>query len=143
MTQFIPVAPGFSVAPQLKAEDFAAAGRAGFKLIVNNRPDGEAPDQLAGAAAAAAAASAGLAYQAIPVSGQPNAAAIDAMAAALDNAEGPLLSYCRSGTRSITLWALAEAQRKKRAPDDLIALAKAAGYDLSRLKPTLDALAQG
>ena len=51
--------------------------------------------------------------------------------AALEGSEGPVLCYCRSGTRSATLWALSQAGRVE--PDEIIAAASAAGYDLSHL----------
>lgn len=128
-----------SVWGQIGAEEVAAAADAGFTTIVNNRPDGEEPGQPAGAEIAAAAAAAGLAYIAIPVdhSGfrEDQAAA---MAEALNSADGPILAFCRSGTRSTFLWALA----RKRLGDDgdaLVAKAAAAGYDLSPIAAALRA----
>ncbi|MCS6759167.1 MAG: sulfur transferase domain-containing protein, partial [Candidatus Devosia euplotis] len=38
-----------SVSEQIYPEDVAALKAAGFVTIVNNRPDGESPDQPAGA----------------------------------------------------------------------------------------------
>lgn len=137
MVTIVPVTGDFAVSPQLQSGDFAAAAAAGYRLIVNNRPDGEAADQLPSTAARQAAADAGLAYVAIPVAGGPTLEAVAAMAAALHAANGPALAYCRSGTRSITLWALAQAQMGARAPAEIIALAGQAGYDLSHLGPTL------
>ena len=66
-------------------------------------------------------------------------AELDAMVQALTAADGPVLAYCRSGTRSCNLWALAAA-RAGRNPTLLIAQAEAAGYDLSALRPTLESL---
>lgn len=120
-----------SVAGQITAEDVADAASAGFVAIVNNRPDNEQPGQPAGAEIAAAAGQHGLAYTAIPIShGGMTEAQIVAMGNALDAAEGPLLAFCRSGTRSTFLWALARA----RAGDDsaeIAAKAEGAGYDLT------------
>ena len=130
-----------SVAPQIAPEDVAAIKAAGFAAIVNNRPDGEEPGQPAGDAIRAAAENAGLAYTAIPVThagfSHPQ---LDAMAAALAAADGPVLAYCRSGTRSCNLWALAEAKAGA-APVELAAASAAAGYDLGAVRPLLDALA--
>jgi uncharacterized protein (TIGR01244 family) len=67
---------------------------------------------------------------------------LDAMAAALAGAGGPVLAFCRSGTRSANLWALAAA-KSGRAPHLLVTQAEAAGYDLSGIRPSLDALAAG
>jgi uncharacterized protein (TIGR01244 family) len=61
------------------------------------------------------------------------------MAKALEDAGGPVLAYCRSGTRSCNLWALAEASRGV-DPDALTAKAAGAGYDISGIRPLLDAL---
>ncbi len=100
MTQFRPLTPAFSVAPQIGPADVAAAAAAGFRLIVNNRPDGEEPGQVGGADIAAAAEAAGLSYVAIPVSpGGFSPAQVEALTAAVDAAGGPVLAFCRSGTR--------------------------------------------
>ena len=132
-----------SVAPQILPEDMAAIKAAGFVAIVNNRPDDEDSGQPSGDAIRAAAEAAGLTYSAIPVThagfSHPQ---IDAMAAALTAADGPVLAYCRSGTRSCNLWALAAA-KAGRDPELLVAQARGAGYDLAGMKPTLDALAGG
>src|SRR3546814_2518731 len=67
---------------------------------------------------------------------------IDAMRAALDAARGPVLAFCRSGTRSAHLWALAEAKAGG-DPAAITAKAAAAGYDLSGIRPLLDTLSSG
>ncbi|WP_267414275.1 MULTISPECIES: TIGR01244 family sulfur transferase [unclassified Sphingomonas] len=130
-----------SVAPQIMPDDVAALKAAGFVAIVNNRPDDEEPGQPSGAAIRAAAEAAGMAYAEIPVThagfSHPQ---IDAMTAALTAADGPVLAYCRSGTRSCNLWALAAA-KAGRNPELLVRQAADAGYDLSGMRPTLDALA--
>jgi uncharacterized protein (TIGR01244 family) len=142
MTKFIAVAPEFSVAPQIGPEDFAAAAAQGFRTIINNRPDGEAPGQLSSADAEAAAAAAGLIYRAIPVVMPFPSAAIDAFAEALAQTPGPHLAYCRSGTRSITLWSMAQAKAGA-DPDALVKAAADAGYDLSGARATRAALGAG
>jgi uncharacterized protein (TIGR01244 family) len=130
-----------SVAPQITVADVATLAAAGFKTIVNNRPDDEQSGQPSGAEIQAAAEAVGLAYVAIPVThagfSHPQ---LDAMAEALVEAKGPVLAYCRSGTRSCNLWALAAA-KSGRNPDLLVAQAEGAGYDLSGIRPMLDALA--
>lgn len=132
-----------SVAPQIDPADIAAIKDAGFVAIVNNRPDDEEADQPSGEAIRAAAEAAGLAYTAIPVThsgfSHPQ---LDAMAAALGAVEGPVLAYCRSGTRSCNLWALAAA-KAGRPPHVLVAQAGHAGYDLGGIRPMLDALSAG
>lgn len=129
------------VSPQITAADVAAAQAQGITLIINNRPDGEEPDAPQGAEIEAAARAAGIGYVAIPVThagfSQPQ---VDAMLAALDNAEGPVLAYCRSGTRSTLLWALASAKLGE-PKSELKRKAAAAGYDLTPVEPLIDLLA--
>ena len=128
------------VAPQIDVDAVAAARAAGVTLIINNRPEDESPDQTPGAEIEAAARAAGLDYIAIPVGhagfSQPQ---VDAMAAALDGAQGKILAYCRSGTRSTLLWALAQASEGAQ-PEALAESAAAAGYDLSPIRAMLDML---
>ena len=131
-----------SVSPQIDPADVTALAARGFAAIVNNRPDGEEAGQPESSAVEATARSAGLAYTAIPVAGGFSHAQIDAMRVALDAATGPVLAFCRSGTRSTNLWALAEAKAGGDA-QAIVAKAAAAGYDLAALHPTLVALAQG
>lgn len=133
------IEPGFVALPQLAPEDVPVLAAAGVRLLVNNRPDGEAPDQPPGAAIAAAAGAAGLAYAAIPVAGLSDAA-VEAMAQALAGAPGPVAAFCRSGQRSAALWALARASGGAE-PATLIARAGAAGFDLGGLARILAALA--
>ena len=133
----------FHVAPQIDLADIAAAAAQGFALIINNRPDGEEPGAPQGDAVAAAAAAAGLAYVAVPVGhGGFSAAQLDALDAALDRHPGKALAYCRSGTRSTHLWALACA-RKGADVDDLCGCAAGAGYDLAMLRPIMTSLSAG
>lgn len=106
-----PIADGVCVAPQLLPESMAEAARAGFKSVVNNRPDFEGgPDQPTSAAIEAAAAAAGLHYRHLPVSGMyqsPEEAA--ALAAMLAELPRPVLLFCRSGARSTRLYALSQS----------------------------------
>lgn len=130
-----------AVAPQIAPDDVPAIAAAGYVAIVNNRPDDEEPGQPSGAEIRAAAEAAGLRYSAVPVGragiGQDE---LNGMTSALAEADGPVLAYCRSGTRSCNLWALAAA-RAGRDPALLEGQARAAGYDLSGIRPTLDAIA--
>ncbi|QDZ08915.1 TIGR01244 family phosphatase [Sphingomonas panacisoli] len=130
-----------SVAPQIQPEDIATIKAAGFVAVVNNRPDDEQDGQPAGDAIRTAAEGAGLTYTAIPI-GQAGFShpQISAMVDVLESADGPVLAFCRSGTRSCNLWALARA-RMGDAPDALIEKGAGAGYDLSGLRPLLDQLA--
>ncbi len=141
MSGFRKLTENVLVSPQLALEDVAAAAAAGVALIVNNRPDGEEPDAPQGDEIEAAAAAAGLNYVAIPVGhagfSEPQ---VDAMIAALEQAEGPILAYCRSGTRSTFLCALAAAKQGQ-DPDTIARTAMQAGYDVSPIRAMIDMLA--
>jgi len=140
MTTLRTIDASIAVAPQIAPDAIAELAAAGFTDIINNRPDGEDFGQPDGGEIAAAAAAAGMTYTAIPVTqagfSHPQ---IDAMAAVLDKAKGPVIAYCRSGTRSCNLWALA-AVKTGAHPDAVMAKAAGAGYDLTGLRPLLDAL---
>ena len=130
-----------SVAPQIDPEDIAAIKAAGFVAIVNNRPDGEEGGQPTGDAIRAAAEDHGLAYTAIPITHAGFAMPqVTAMINALAAAKGPVLAYCRSGTRSCNLWALSQAGLGA-DQDALVDQARGAGYDLTGLRPLMDAVA--
>ncbi len=129
-----------AVAPQITAAEVAAIAGAGYAEIVNNRPDDEEPGQPSGAEIAAAAQAAGIAYRAIPVTHAGfSSNQVESMAAALTAAGGPVLAFCRSGTRSAHLWALARA-RLGDDPAALIGQASAAGYDITGIRAMLDTL---
>lgn len=125
----------FSVAPQIALEDFAQLASAGYRHIINNRPDGESPDQPSSAVIEAAAKQAGLTYVHAPFVGQPTA---DAVKAAL-SASSKTLAFCRSGTRSVTAWAIAEASQGEEA-QYIVEAAQDAGYNLSGMNGLLKQL---
>lgn len=131
MPDFRKVTDDFSVAPQIGVDDIAAAADQGFVLVINNRPDGEAPDQPTSAQMAAAAAAAGVDYIHIPVRGGPSLEQVEAVEAAIAEAKGPVLAFCRSGTRSIVTWSLGQARTGARERGELVQLGEEAGYDLS------------
>lgn len=131
MSDFRQVTDQFSVAPQIELDDIPRAAEAGFKLLINNRPDGESPGQPTSAEVEAAAKAAGLAYAHIPVAGGPTPTAVNAEMALVAEATGPILAFCRSGTRSIVTWSIGQALSGERSRAELIALGAKAGYDLS------------
>lgn len=101
-----------SVAPQLLPGAMAAAAQAGFRSVINNRPDFEhGPDQPTSADMQAAAQAAGLAYAHLPVAGgYQSPEEIAAFAELLRNLPRPVLAFCRSGARSTKLYHAARAQ---------------------------------
>ncbi|KQN76413.1 TIGR01244 family phosphatase [Devosia sp. BK] len=121
-----------SVSGQINPEDVATLKSLGFVAIVNNRPDGESPDQPAGAEIEAAAKAAGLNYYAIPLGREGvNPELVEKTKAALEGNDGPVFCFCRSGTRSTTLWALSQAGETDAS--EIISQAAEAGYDMSHL----------
>lgn len=131
MTEFRRVTDDFSVSPQIAPDDMAAAAAQGFTLVINNRPDGEVPDQPTSAQMEAAARAAGMDYVHIPVTGSPDDDQITANRVAIEDADGPVLAFCRSGTRSIVTWSIGQALSGVRSRSELAALGRQAGYDLS------------
>ncbi|MBL0924177.1 MAG: TIGR01244 family phosphatase [Sphingomonadaceae bacterium] len=128
------------VAPQIAIADVADAREAGVTLIINNRPDDESTDQTPGASIEAAARAAGIDYVAIPVTHAGFAEwQVSAMADAIEKADGKILAYCRSGTRSTLLWALARASQGEH-PAVLAEQAADAGYDLTPITSMMDML---
>jgi len=105
------IAPDVCVAPQLQPEAMAEAARAGFRSVVNNRPDfEEGPEQPTHAAIEAAARAAGLEYRFLPVDGgYQSPEEIAAFAQLLVELPRPMLLFCRSGARSARLFAAAQA----------------------------------
>ena len=130
----------FAAAPQITLDDVAAIKAAGFGFIVNNRPDGESADQTPGDDIEAAALEAGLGYCAIPIDQSGFTVEQVAALSALMVSPRPILAYCRSGTRSTNLWALASASRGVNI-DEIIDAALAAGYDVRALRPAMEQLA--
>ncbi|MBP6362891.1 MAG: TIGR01244 family phosphatase [Novosphingobium sp.] len=129
--------------PQISLADVANAASQGVVMIVNNRPDGESDDQVPGSEIEAAAKAAGMGYVAIPVTHAGwSEGQVRAMANVLAEAKGPVLAYCRSGTRSTLLWALAEASTGA-SPHALTAAAAQAGYDLEPIRALMDMLSAG
>jgi sulfide:quinone oxidoreductase len=127
------LAPGLSAAGKLDRADIEALADAGIKTIINNRPDGEDPGQLPAADAKKLAESRGIAYHHIPFTAATlTKAEVDAFAATLASAKGPVVAHCRSGTRSTLVWALTR-MREGADPMALIAQAAGNGIDIAVL----------
>lgn len=105
------LSPELCVAAQLDPTAMAWAAQAGFRSVINNRPDFEGgPDQPTDALMQAAAAAAGLEYRYLPVSGSyQSPEEIAAFGQLLAELPKPILAYCRSGTRSTRLYAAAQS----------------------------------
>ncbi len=124
------ITPHLSVSGQLTAADLEAVKQAGFRSLIVNRPDGEGADQPTFPEIDAAARGLGLETRYLPVeSGKVGNRDAKAFEATFDELPKPVLAYCRTGTRSATLWAFSQAG--KRPLPEILELAKKAGYDMS------------
>jgi len=135
------ITPTYAVAPQIDPGDLPQIAAAGFKAIICNRPDAENPASHQAAAMEAAAQAAGLGFTYIPVTHQGlNMDMVNGQAAAMQAADGPVLAYCASGTRSSIVWSLSQAG--KMPTDEIIGATAKAGYELSGMRGQIDMLAQ-
>lgn len=120
------------VAGQPDPQDFGDIAAKGYATLVNLRPDGEVPGQPGHAGERAAAASAGMAYGFVPVTGSTIAMAdVEAFRGLMQCSAGPVYLHCKSGTRALTLYALAEVLDGRLPAGEVVAFGKAHGYDLS------------
>jgi uncharacterized protein (TIGR01244 family) len=102
----------YSVSGQIQPEEVAAIKAAGFKSVICNRPDDEQPGQPSADTVKAAVEAAGLTFRYIPViSGQITAQNVEDQAEALDELEGPVFAYCRSGARCTNLFGLIQQSK--------------------------------
>src|SRR5262249_7948423 len=127
--------------PQLTPEDVARAAAEGFKTIIKNRLENEEPGQPSEASIVAAAKLAGIAFRALPFQGPPPPAIVAETVLAIEQSPGPVLAYCRSGTRSAAAWAMAEALSGRAEPVEILRTSARAGYDLGRFANALECLA--
>jgi sulfide:quinone oxidoreductase len=119
-----------SVSAQIAATDIPELAKQGFKAIICNRPDGEGGDQPSFSELEAAAKAAGLEARYLPVeTGKVEDRDAEEFGKVFDSLPKPVLAFCRSGTRSVTLWSLSRADHM--ALPDILTKAKDAGYDMS------------
>jgi sulfide:quinone oxidoreductase len=138
MSKIIPITADFAVAGQLQPDDFARAAEAGYRVIINNRPDGEERGQLSAADARHLAETLGLAYLYIPATRHDvfTDGVVDATVTALAEAGGRVLAHCKSGQRSAIAWAAAAA--RERPVEEVLQLLRSAGLDYDFLRDDLD-----
>ncbi|MEZ5871390.1 MAG: TIGR01244 family sulfur transferase [Nitratireductor sp.] len=137
MTRTIHLDANIHVAPQLVADDFAMIAAAGFRSVVCNRPDGEAEDQLPSGTAQKLAERAGLEFRYQPVAGYETSEddVVHMFSDLAAKLPGPILFYCRTGTRCTLLWAQSAAPGL--GTDTVTRIAAAAGYDLTPIAEIL------
>ncbi len=135
-----PLSDTYAVSPQIALEDLEAIRAAGYRAVIDNRPDAEIPDELHTGEMRAQAEALGLVFFANPViGGALTMQNVTAQAEAIAAAPGPVLAYCASGNRSSIVWALSQAGT--RPASELIAAAAQHGYQLAHLAPQIEALA--
>ena len=121
-----------AVAPQIRVDDVSEIAAAGFRAVICNRPDGESSDQPCCEDIEAAVKAAGMAWRMQPVrSGGATQADAEAFGALMAELPKPVLAYCRSGTRCVTLWCLSQA--RTRLLPDILERTRSAGYDMAAI----------
>ena len=121
-----------SVAAQIQLHEVSLVAQAGFKSVICNRPDGESPDQPSHQEIQAACAAHGMAFRFLPAdTGKVLDGHGTEFGELLRTLPGPVLAYCRTGTRSTTMWALSQANVL--SPTDIIDRAAKAGFDMRGL----------
>ena len=129
----------FYVGPQIEIDDIEDLQISGIKSVICLRPDGEGADQPAFEALKTQATSLEIAAHYLPiVLGQISDAQIAEFADMVTKSPSPIFAYCSSGMRATALWALHQAQFGQ-SVDDILAVAKSAGHDLTALTPRLSA----
>lgn len=118
----------FAVCAQIAPGHVPQIAAAGYRVLVNNRPDGEEPGQPANAEIEAAARASGLEYHYLPITGA-NFPGEDfaCMCQLLSDSSRPVLAFCRSGTRCANLWVASYCGSER---EQAQRLARQLGYDL-------------
>jgi uncharacterized protein (TIGR01244 family) len=127
-----PLDERFSVSGQIRVEDIRALAEDGVTVLINNRPDGEEPDQPTSDEIGRAAEFAGMSYYAAPYQGRPTADAIATIQQVLRGPDEQIHAFCRSGMRSCAAWAVAQVQAGEPV-EEIIGVGREAGYDLAPL----------
>ncbi len=135
-----PLSPRCYVSPQISVEHLPAIAAAGIKTVICNRPDIEVLPYQQSAAIGAAAKAAGLHFEVLELTNQTMTPQnVARQRELIEGSDGPVLAYCRSGTRCSVAWALGMAGHMD--INEILAATKAAGYQLDGLRPTLEQLA--
>ncbi|MXQ06767.1 TIGR01244 family phosphatase [Alphaproteobacteria bacterium GH1-50] len=133
-----------SVSSQITPADIPALAEAGIRAVICNRPDIENPLTLSAERLADAAEAAGIGFTNVPLAhGMLTLDIIAAHRDAIDAADGPVLAYCASGTRSAYLWAFAMASGDRMSTEDILSALDRAGYPAPGLGQQLDQIRAG
>ena len=108
--KFAKLSDDYSVATQIDPPDVGFFAEQGYTTIVCNRPDGEDPGQPLSADVEAECSRHNIDFHMIPMQGRfVSPATVELTRSVIENTRGPVLAYCRSGTRSAMIWQLAIA----------------------------------
>ncbi|KUF37529.1 TIGR01244 family sulfur transferase [Xanthomonas phaseoli] len=130
--------PALLVTSQLLPADLPALASLGVASVICNRPDNEQPDQPDHLAMQSARTQAGMRFAYLPVvAGAISQDDVQQFCDVLEQLPAPIAAYCRTGTRSTSLWALAQVRTSRLTADQVLSVAAGAGYDLSSLAPRL------
>ncbi|MCJ7421238.1 TIGR01244 family sulfur transferase [Sphingomicrobium astaxanthinifaciens] len=133
----VPLDGDFHVGSQMGLDDVETLRAEGYGMVICNRPDHEEEDQPTAAALEAACKDAGIRFAHVPIGRGISPADVAAECEALDAAgDAKTFAFCRSGTRSTLLWALAHHERG-RPIADLRETAAEAGYSLDPINHLL------
>lgn len=122
----------FYVAEQLMPADLSRLSEEGVQHIICNRPDNEGEGQVNSDKIESVAKALGMQFYFLPVSpGVFSDTSIAQFSELIGILEGKVLAYCRTGTRSLSLWTLSNPEHKSRA--ELLSLAESSGYNMSGL----------
>jgi uncharacterized protein (TIGR01244 family) len=139
-TKIVSLTPNFAVASQIGADDIAEIAAAGYRTLINNRPDGEQEGQLSSQEAKRKAEAAGMDYHYLPITAATlTTAQVEEFERLLAGLEGPILAHCRSGTRCCLLWSIAELRKGADNAEALIQRGAEQGFsipELSRFAPS-------
>lgn len=126
-----------TVSAQISPADIPRLAEQGYRTLISNRPDGEEDGQPTAADLATAAEASGMEFVHIPVvAGAITDSDIEVFADAIKAAPGRAHAFCRTGTRSTTLWALAQASSLP--VEEVLRKASRAGYDLTSVQLRLE-----
>ena len=134
------ITDNYAVSPQILPEDLPAIAAAGFTTVICNRPDEEVPAEIQSEVMRIATEAAGLRFEVLPLTHATIGGSVADQMALCAASDGPVFAYCASGTRCSIVWSLGQVGQM--STDDIIAATARAGYDLSGLRPQLDALAE-
>ncbi|MCY4152499.1 MAG: TIGR01244 family sulfur transferase [Aestuariivita sp.] len=127
----------YAVSPQLEIKDLPAITAAGFTRIICNRPDEEVAEPQKAQVFRLEAEKVGIEFFELPlVYGNMTPTKVNEQRTLIEQANGSVLAYCASGTRSTVIWALGEAASGIEVSETLSATQRA-GYDLTKMRETL------